>query len=691
MRDTTQKRNGNWIIKLMLVVAALQFSVFSFQFSICSAQTNTWHAYMSYYEPQQIVKAGDNDLFVRASNGLYQYNLTDHSITTYDKMRQLNDSYIEKIAWNQKAKRLIVVYNNSNIDLIDLNGNVTNMSSLYTKSMTQDKTVNNIYINDVYAYLATGFGVMKINMERMEVSESYILNQNIVNIGISDGTIYVQNNFAEVSKGAMNTNLIDFHNWTTTTSWPDGIFNIDNSDWNNYIEEVKTLKPGGPKYNNFEFMRFKHGRLYTVGGGFAATIYIENPGTVQILKDGEWQILPDNLQQITGREFSQMKTVDAMPDDPDHIFVCGRTGLYEYRNGEFYKEHTWANSPLERLVAGGNYIDSYLLVFGMAIADNGDLWCLNSMAANQSLLQYTKDGEWISHHKSELMLNESISMEMMERMLIDSRGYIWFINNHWRKPTVFCYDPVNDRFVKIITSFINQDGKSYSGSPATICEDLEGNIWLGMNFGLFMIENTRVNDDSNYLTQVKVPRNDGTNLADYLLSGLTIRDIVVDGGNRKWIATQGSGIYLISSDNMTELAHYSTENSPILSDNVMALAINNETGELFIGTDIGLCSYITDATTAVETMDKSNVYAYPNPVVSGYNGLITIVGLSRDADVKILSTSGQLVAQGRSNGGTFTWNGRDRQGRRVASGVYMVAAATSEGKKGTVCKIAVIN
>jgi ligand-binding sensor domain-containing protein len=212
-----------------------------------------------------------------------------------------------------------------------------------------------------------------------------------------------------------------------------------------------------------------------------------------------------------------------------------------------------------------------------------------------------------------------------------------------------------------------------------------------MNFGLFMIENTRVNDDSNYLTQVKVPRNDGTNLADYLLSGLTIRDIVVDGGNRKWIATQGSGIYLISSDNMSELAHYTTENSPILSDNVMALAINNETGELFIGTDIGLCSYVTDATTAVETMEKDNVYAYPNPVVSGYNGLITIVGLSRDADVKILSTSGQLVAQGRSNGGTFTWNGRDRQGRRVASGVYMVAAATSEGKKGTVCKIAVIN
>ena len=89
-------------------------------------------------------------------------------------------------------------------------------------------------------------------------------------------------------------------------------------------------------------------------------------------------------------------------------------------------------------------------------------------------------------------------------------------------------------------------------------------------------------------------------------------------------------------------------------------------------------------------MVKDNVYAYPNPVASGYNGLITVVGLSLNADVKIVSTSGKLIAEGRSNGGTFTWDGRDRSGRRVASGIYMVVTATSDGKKGTVCKIAVI-
>ena len=90
-------------------------------------------------------------------------------------------------------------------------------------------------------------------------------------------------------------------------------------------------------------------------------------------------------------------------------------------------------------------------------------------------------------------------------------------------------------------------------------------------------------------------------------------------------------------------------------------------------------------------MDKDNVWAYPNPVTPDYTSLITVTGLTYDADVKITSSNGALIAEGRSNGGQFTWDGCDKKGRRVASGIYMVVTATKDGKKGTVCKIAVIN
>ena len=199
------------------------------------------------------------------------------------------------------------------------------------------------------------------------------------------------------------------------------------------------------------------------------------------------------------------------------------------------------------------------------------------------------------------------------------------------------------------------------------------------------------NDGTGNLTQIKVPRNDGTNFADYLLNGVDVTCMAIDGGNRKWIGTNGQGLYLISADNMTQIHHFMSSDSKLVSNNIIHLAINDQTGEVFIATDKGLCSYMSDATEVSEEMTDDNVYAYPNPVTPEYKGLITVVGLSYNADIKITTTNGVLVAEGRSNGGTFTWDGCDKKGHRVASGVYMVHTATSDGNKGTVCKIAIVN
>ncbi|MBO4784238.1 MAG: hypothetical protein J5521_05800, partial [Lachnospiraceae bacterium] len=129
----------------------------------------------------------------------------------------------------------------------------------------------------------------------------------------------------------------------------------------------------------------------------------------------------------------------------------------------------------------------------------------------------------------------------------------------------------------------------------------------------------------------------------------------------------------------------------LISNHVSSISINNLSGEIFFITDKGLCSYLGFATEPNEEMTKENVYAYPNPVYPDYTGLITITGLTYHADVKIVTSNGALVVEGHSNGGMFTWDGCDRKGKRVASGVYMVVTATSDGKKGVVCKIAVIN
>ncbi len=671
-----------------MILISLSFIICHLSFSVAHAQVGTWRAYMSYYEPQQIVKGGDL-LFVRASNSLYSYNLNDQSITTYDKVTTLNDTQVNLIAWNNTTRKLIIVYANSNIDLMDAEGHVTNISSLYSKSMTQDKTVNSIFINDVYAYLATGFGVVKVNMQRAEIAESYILNRSIVAVGTDGSTLYAKDASGTVMAGSQRDNLIDFHNWAATDTYSDELFAQDQSDWNEYHDLVNTLLPGGPKSNHFGFMTYQNGRLYTSSGGSSA-------GNIQLLQNGEWTFYQDtDMTAVSGlTSYSNVVAIAIDPNNRDHVFAAARNGLYEFQDGKLISHYDRRNSPIDWYKADR---PEYQMVTGVVCDDDNNVWCVNSQSLTHALMKMDMSSkEWTAAELPELMALEmnghDNSLGNMVNMYFDRQGYLWFINDHYDLDSFWCIDPKTMQIVNSFKTFVNQDGTTIADyRPHCLAEDLEGNIWIGTKVGPFMLEHGNLYTRDTYLTQVKVPRNDGTNFADYLLSGANISCMAVDGGGRKWFGTSGSGVYLISSDNMTQLQNFTTANSPLLSDNIVSITIDNQTGEVFFGTENGLCSYMSDATEAAIEMVKDDVYAYPNPVTSAYNGLISVVGLSMNADVKILTASGQLVAQGRSNGGTFTWDGRDRQGRRVASGVYMVATATSDGKKGVVCKIAVIN
>ena len=539
---------------------------------------------------------------------------------------------------------------------------------------------------DAYAYLATGFGVVKVNMQRAEISESYILNQNIVSVGFADGTLYAQAADGTVYCGETTKNLINPNNWTVGTA-PSDIFNVDNSAWNEYIETVRTLNPGGPKYNVFGFMRFYNDKLYTCNGDY------DHSSGIQILKNNEWDIYQnEGISESTGVSYQGAFCMGIDPSDENHIFTGSRNGLYEFRNGKFVKYYDNGNSPIEPF---DGVSKEYQLVTGTEFDKQGNLWILNSSAPTTALVKYTNGTFTKLSHSILMKLNrgtiQNRSNAELSKIIIDSKGLMWFVNNNWVLPALYQYNTENDNIIAY-ENIVNQDGTKINILDGIRCvvEDLEQNIWVGTSMGPVMLERSEIENNGSTFTQVKVPRNDGTNYADYLLEGVNIKSIVVDGGNRKWIGTTGNGLYLISADNMEQIEHFTADNSPLLSNNIFSLAINNETGELYIGTDIGLCSYTTDATAALSSIEKDNVYAYPNPVEPGYDGLITIVGLSLDADVKILSASGQLVAQGRSNGGTFTWNGRDKKGRRVVSGIYMVATATNKGEKGTVCKIAII-
>lgn len=653
------------------------------------AQVGTWRNYLSYYEPQQAEDAG-NYLFVLASNALYQYNRNDQSITTYDKTNGMSDVYITQIAWNNNVKRLIAVYENSNIDIISTTGEIVNLPDFYSKSMTDDKTVNSIYVNGKYAYLSTGFGIVKVNMENVEISETYNLGFKVNYSYIEGSTIYAASQSQGIYSAPLSANLLDKSNWQYSKAYVAKTKTIDDET----LALIKTLSPGGPKYNYFNYIYFKNDRLYTSGGGWTTGTEYNYPGCVQVLKDNEWEIYQDDLILPHGVSYKDVTSLAIDPSDPEHVYASNvHCGIIEFQNGKYVQNYTFGNSSLHSTIINTDSTEDYNYVRtdGLIFDNDGNLFALNSTSPN-AIVEYTKDNEWKAFNFKELVFEglANKSLGIMRRSILDGNGLIWFCNDHNTHPSLFCFDPSSDTILDFNT-FYNQDGTAFLVNAVKyVISDKDGYIWIGTNCGPFMLNaNQKTNPTAGY-TQVKIPRNDGTNLADYLLSGIEIKCIAVDGANRKWFGTGNNGIFVLNSTNDEQIYHFTTENSGLLSNDINDLAINNSNGEVYVATSKGLCSYMSDASEASDEMTSDNVYAYPNPIEPSFTGAVTIVGLTYNADVKIVSSNGAIVNSGKSTGGSYQWNCCDNKGNHVASGIYMVVTAKEDGTKGTVCKIAIL-
>lgn len=744
---------------------------------LSASSIGTWNCFPAYGEIQSIQPAGKL-VYVLSSKGLFSYNMGDGSVQTYHKMNCLSDCFISHIAYCQKAKRLVIVYDNQNIDLLDSNDDVINISDYYNKSLSSDKTINSITTSGEFAYLNTAFGIVRVNVEKGEINNTYSLDKNVHSSCIFNGTIYAATDDG-VWCGDMKQNLLDKNNWKKNVDTVfKGIYNIDdhvygvtdnsimeyagnnwtqretvshqflslsgnkillgtnnllriydghmttlqmqedthtayaydtanNCFWSNQgngklygfrqsedgLQNIITdIVPDGPVSNSFAYLRFVNNTLYSCSGGFSSESDQLLPGILQSMTNNDWTIYEKVDLSSVGSYYIDVMCLDVDPKNKEHVFAGGRTGIFEFLNGKFVNYYSNHNSPLRSAIDPENI--KYVLVFGMHFDASGNLWILNSQAKGTNVLCLDNSGKWNSIPKDEFWDkdNNGRSLAFMQHAFFDSRGLLWFANNHYLSTSFGSYDIKND-VAQRYASFINQDGTSYRiDYVRTVTEDKDKNIWVGTNTGPFILTADNIRQGiTDELYQVKVPRNDGTNFADYLLSGVDVTTIAIDGGNRKWIGTNGQGVYLISADNITQIHHFLANDSKLLSNNIQHIVINDNTGEVFIATDKGLCSYMSDATATNDEMTDDNVYAYPNPVEPDYKGLITVVGLSYNADVKITTSNGVLVAEGRSNGGTFTWDGCDKKGHRVASGVYMVHTATSDGYSGTVCKIAIVN
>ena len=446
----------------------------------------------------------------------------------------------------------------------------------------------------------------------------------------------------------------------------------------------------GPPKGSFYSMDWSKDRLLVVGGGVSDNISTFNSSGMYSFEDEEWDLFNTTTTGEWGIERAwDFLSVSTNPNDKDQIAV----GSYSWvplsifdGSMENVDTLTPMNSPLEFSVDLDGGENGRSLVSDVKYDDQGNLWVLNG-SSNSPLKVYTADGEWQTFD-----LGIASKNRFSRKLEIDYNGTKWFA---LRSGGMYGFNdagtPIatnDDKYIHMTSG--EQTGGLPSNEVTAIAVDFDNEIWIGTDAGFAVLYNAETAIEGTlgeYNAQRIKLEYEGN--VEYVLGATSITDIVVDGANRKWFGTANAGIILLSADGLEILEQYTTENSPLISNSVFDLELDNNTGELYIITDKGLVSYRTDATYGDPTY--ANVKVFPNPARPDFDGPITMQGIQYDSDVKITDVAGNVVYQTTSNGGTATWNGKTLTGDPVKTGVYLIWTAPNDGKGRQVGKVLIVN
>ncbi len=400
-------------------------------------------------------------------------------------------------------------------------------------------------------------------------------------------------------------------------------------------------------------------------------------------REGKWSVFDTKIFP-NPNEFRDIVCVAIDPQNPDHVYAGSwGGGVLEFNAGKFVKRYDNFNSSLQTELPNTPSAPS-VRIGGMAYDSKGNLWITNNRVA-KIISELKTDGTWAAFEIPE------VANKFIGKVVVTQDDDKWIVVP--RGNGLCALNSTNDQSKeqKVIARFVNSDGEYFKemNDVYALTEDLKGELWVGTSEGVAVFSNPKNiwKDKTMYALRPGLNLNDG--LFHPLLEKESITAITVDGANRKWFGTKTSGVFLISEDGETEIEHFNTENSPLPANEITDIAINQTTGEVFIGTTAGLISYMGDAVTAND--EFSDVYVYPNPVRENYDGPIIIKGLVDYTDLRITDIGGNLVYKTKSLGGQAIWNGKNLNGNRCKTGVYLVFMTDETGEKTKVTKLLFIH
>lgn len=746
-----------------------------------------WRMHIPYNKAISVTE-GNGKVFCASRYGLFSYDKNDGSLERYSRVSGLSDFEISSVKYNSSIGVLMIAYANSNIDLLYNDNTIVNLSDIQRNNIVGNKSINDIYFLNHYAYLSCGFGIVVVDLNKKEIKDTYYIGPNGTTINInsftSDGTFFYAATNNGIYKASLNDpQIFNYSSWSKDTTIPnhngaftsiayfsnklftvnanvrggndtlmyndgtvwtgfpdsnlvdydmkvsannnhlvmklsytmyaydvslqrthlmywwiypnmqpvDGFVDDNNIFWiadnnNGLIRfalpyDFSLHTPNGPKSQASYAMQCMDDDLWVASGTIIGTSAAYSQNGTYLFSNEEWKTLDRNNDHgYDTLGYHDVVCIAVDPKDSKHAFAgTWGSGLLEYRDNGVTNVYNTSNSTLQIIsLSSGTFRP--IQVGGVAFDSDNNLWVTNTLNSTPLSVRKT-DGSWQS-----FVIPSQFANTFIYNIIVDDFNQKWMVSPG-TGIGVFAENDIsnpNDNSFKLLTAAVG-NGNLPSINVYSIAKDKDGAIWIGSDQGVAVIYNPgNVFSGGNYDAQQILIQQDGH--TQYLLQTEYVLAIAVDGANRKWFGTVSGGVFLMSADGTQLLQHFTVDNSPLLSNYVRCISINDNTGEVFFGTENGIVSYRSDATVG-DDKTCGNTLVFPNPIKHDYSGPIAIKGLVNNADVKITDLAGALVYHTKANGGEAIWYGNNFKGDRVHTGVYFVYATNEDGSGTCVTKL----
>lgn len=589
-----------------------------------------------------------DSIYAASNNGVYKAAINGQNLTDFN-------------SWSLLTELPVGNYNS-----IDVSGSRLFINKANDHSDGVDRDTIHVYNGSTWSYYLPG-----ILRTTKQITSSYNVLMITEPTGVSKYNSADQLMASYTNPSKANQALLDVDGSVWIADGYAGLMQ-DNASWGVY--------PNGPTSNQVYDISIEGNKMWVAPGG--KTVSWDNA----FIASGMYSYIDFHWNHAEYQELNSIHdivVVEVDPNDNNRVFAGSwGLGVLELQDGKLVTVHNEASTDSVLQAVKGDY--GYLRIGGLDLDEAGNLWVSCSDVDN-ILCARTASGSWFGFQFPPFGLNTKVG-----KVLVDANDQKW-IQLPGNGIVVFddngtIDDNSDDQFLNMVNTA--GAGNLPSKEVNCIAEDLDGEIWVGTNEGITVFYSPElVFSNNDFDSQQILVEQDG--YFQYLLEAESVISIAIDGANRKWLGTDGAGVFLMSEDGTEEIHHFTIDNSPLFSNSVNSIAINQKNGEVFFGTDKGIISYRGTATGAEEVF--TDVYAFPNPVREGYSGVIAIRGLVADADIKITDLTGNLIYQTTSLGGQALWNGRNFRGNKAHTGVYLVFATNEDGATKIVTKILFIN